>query len=145
LLAALGEDRPFWKITGRLRIRNLEALVARAPVAFELYADFRRFPRPWVDTRMFACTPRAFHSLFLPRIGEMRHDLVVPAGYSAPEEWLFAQLLAERSRHLIVPRLRTEPVVDGYSGQGADYGRASRRLWSAARGVSRKLVPGLWI
>ena len=145
LLGGLGEDAMFWKITGRLQIRNLERLVATAPVNPRLYADFRRFPRPWVDTRVFACTPAGFRSLFSPRVQRMRQDELASAGYSAPEEWLFSELLTQRPNGSIVPRLRVEPIIHGYSGFGDDYARPSRRLWSAARGMSRRLLPGLWI
>lgn len=145
LLGGLGEDGVFWKITGRLRIRNLDRLVATAPENLTLYADFRRFPRPWVDTRVFACTPAGFRGLFSRRVERMRHDELARTGYSAPEEWLFGELLPECPNGRVVPRLRVEPVIHGYSGFGDDYARLSRRLWSAARGVSRRLLPGLWI
>lgn len=145
LMQALGDDRPFWKVTGRLRIRNLERLIATAPEDAELYADFRRIPRHWVDTRVFACTPRAFRRLFWPRVDDMRQDALAKAGFSAPEEWLYGELLPERRDGLLVPRLRVEPMIEGYSGFGDDYARASRRLWSTVRGTSRRMLPGLWI
>lgn len=145
LLRALGEDGVFWKVTGRLRIRNLQRLVATAPQGAELYADFRRIPRHWVDTRVFACTPRAFRRLFWSRVGDMRQDVLAQAGFSAPEQWLYGELLPERGDGLLVPRLRVEPLIEGYSGFGDDYARPSRRLWSAVRGTSRRILPGLWI
>jgi hypothetical protein len=145
LLRALGDDGVFWKLTGRLRFTNLEQLIATAPASCALYADFRRFPHPWVDTRVFASTPKAFRSLFLPRVDLMRQDELDRIGYTAPEERLFSELLAERSRWAIVPRLRTEPVIEGYSGHGDDYARPTRRLWTRARSVIRKVFPGLWI
>ncbi|HWI05900.1 MAG TPA: hypothetical protein VNT54_00100, partial [Solirubrobacteraceae bacterium] len=145
LLRALGEDELFWKVTGRLRIRNLERLAATAPQDADLYADFRRHPRPWVDTRIFACTPRAFRQLLWSRVDGMRHDELAGAGYSAPEEWLFGELLPERVNVRLVPRLRVEPMIEGYSGFGDDYARPSRRLWSAVRGTSRRILPRLWI
>lgn len=145
LLSALGEDGVFWKLTGRLRFTNLERLIATAPASCALYADFRRFPHPWVDTRVFACTPRAFRGLFLPRVDLMRQDELDRTGYTAPEERLFSELLAERSDWPIVPRLQVEPVIEGYSGFDDDYARPLRRAWSRARGVIRRIFPGLWI
>jgi hypothetical protein len=145
LLKALGDDGVFWKLTGRLRFTNLERLIATAPSSCALYADFRRYPHPWVDTRVFASTPRAFRGLFLPRLDLMRQDELDRTGYSAPEERLFSELLDERSRWPIVPRLRVEPTIEGYSGQGGDYARPTRRVWSRARGVIRRVFPGLWI
>ena len=145
LLSALPDDEPFWKVTGRLRFTNLARLIASAPPGAELYADFRRLPRPWVDIRVFACTPRAFRQLLLSRVELMRQDELERAGFSAPEERLYRELLAERDRERIVPRLRHEPLIEGYSGHGDDYARASRRLWSAVRGTIRRICPPLWI
>ena len=144
LLGALGEREPFWKVTGRLQVRNLAALVRSTPQGCDLYADFRRLPRQWVDTRVFACTASGFRRLFSSRIDLMRQDEVVAAGFSAPEERLFGELLGDRGAR-IVPRLRVEPRIFGTSGLGVDYGRPKRRAWSTVRGVSRKVVPGLWI
>jgi hypothetical protein len=145
LLGALAPDEPFWKVTGRLRFTNLDRLIATTPAGRELYVDFRRIPRPWVDTRVFACTPRAFRELFVSREPLMRQDVLDRSGYSAPEERMFEELMPLRERARIAPRLRLEPRVEGYSGQGADYARPSRRIWTAARGIARRLVPPLWI
>jgi hypothetical protein len=145
LLSALPDDEPFWKVTGRLRFTNLARLIASEPPGAELYADFRRVPRHWVDIRVFACTPRAFRELLLPRVELMRQDELERAGFSAPEERLFSELLPERERARIAPRLRHEPRIEGYSGHGDDYARPSRRLWSATRATIRRLCPPLWI
>src|SRR5215210_2588345 len=118
LLGALAADEPFWKVTGRLRFTNLDRLIATAPVGPELYIDFRRFPRRWVDIRIFACTPRAFRELFVSREALMRQDELDRSGYSAPEERLFEELLPQRERARVAPRLRLEPRVEGYSGHG---------------------------
>ena len=145
LLAALPDDEPFWKVTGRLRFTNLDRLVASAPADAGLYADFRRLPRRWVDIRIFACTPRAFRELLLPRVALLRQDELEREGYSAPEERLFGELLPERRRARIVPRLRAEPRIEGYSGHGDDLARPSRRAWAATRASIRRLCPPLWI
>jgi hypothetical protein len=145
LLSALPPDKPFWKVTGRLRFTNIDRLVATAPAGCELYVDFRRFPRRWVDTRVFACTPRAFTDLFVSREELMRQDVLDRSPYSAPEERLFEELMPLRDRARIAPRLRLEPRIEGYSGHGADYARATRRAWTAARATIRRLCPPLWI
>ena len=145
LLGALAADEPFWKVTGRLRFTNLDRLIETAPAGAELYIDFRRFPRRWVDIRIFACTPRAFRELFASREPLMRQDQLDRSGYSAPEERLFEELLPLRERARVAPRLRLEPRVEGYSGHGQDYARPSRRIWSAVRGIVRRLCPPLWI
>lgn len=145
LLAGLGDREPFWKVTGRLRFTNLASLIATAPEGAGLYVDFRRHPRPWVDTRVFACTPQAFRDLLLPRVELLRQDELERAGFSAPEERLFSELLPERERARIVPRLRYEPRIEGYSGQGEDYARPARRAWVGMRAIVRRACPPLWI
>lgn len=145
LLGELAAGEPFWKVTGRLRFTNLDRLIATTPAGCELYVDFRRFPRRWVDTRVFACTPRAFRELFVSRLPLMRQDDLDRSGYSAPEERLYEELLPERQTGRLAPRLRVEPRIEGISGQGGDYARPSRRAWSAARRTIRRLCPPLWI
>lgn len=145
VLGGLDEDAPFWKITGRLRITNFARLAASAPDGAAMYADFRRIPRPWVDLRIYACTPAAFRGLLAPRVELLRQDELERAGYSAPEERLFEELLPLRSSRRIVPRLRVEPIIEGFSGFGEDYARPTRRLWSAVRGTTRRVLPGLWL
>jgi hypothetical protein len=145
LLGALGENDLFWKITGRLRIKNFARLAATAPSGSDLYADFRRYPRPWVDLRVFACTPNGFRRLLLSRVDRMRQDELARAGYSAPEQRLFGELLSECSHGRVVPRLLHEPVVEGHSGFDKDYARPSRRMWSGVRSVSRRVLPELWL
>jgi hypothetical protein len=144
ILSALGKNDLFWKVTGRLRVRNLTQLVASTPGDCELYIDFRRYRHPWVDTRIFASSAGAFRRVFLTRIDLLRQDLL-PVGAVAPEERLFWALLPERERERIVPRLRVEPMFEGSSGFGEDYGRPRRRVESAVRRVTRRILPSLWI
>jgi hypothetical protein len=145
VLRELDDDEPFWKITGRLRIVNFARLATGAPSGVSLYADFRRIPRSWVDLRVFACTPAGFRALLSPRVELMRQDELERAGYSAPEERLFEELMPQRSSQRIVPRLRAEPIIEGFSGFGEDYARPVRRLWTGMRGATRKVFPGLWL
>lgn len=145
LLGSLGEGERFWKVTGRLRVTNLARLAGTVPAGVDLYADFRRIPRPWVDLRAFACTRRGFRDFLLANVELMRQDELDAAGYSAPEERLFEQLAGELGGGRIAPRLRLEPRLEGYSGFGDDYGRPSRRAWTAVRSVVRRLAPGVWI
>jgi hypothetical protein len=143
ILTALDDDELFWKVTGRLRVANLGRLIASTPRC-ALYIDFRRYRRPWVDTRVFAATPAGFRAAFLPRLDILRQDLL-PPNVVAPEERLFEELLPEVERLRIAPRLRVEPKIEGRSGLGEDYRRPRRRVESAVRRVTRRLVPALWI
>jgi hypothetical protein len=144
ILGALAADDVFWKVTGRLRIRNIARLVRSTPGGCALYIDLRRYPRRWVDTRVFAATSAGFHRSFMTRIETLRHDLL-PPGMVAPEERLFGELVTEREREGIAARFRVEPLIEGSSGFGEDYRRPRRRLQSAVRTVSRRVVPALWI
>ena len=141
ILSSLGADDLFWKVTGRLRVRNLDTLVKSTPNC-DLYIDFRRYRHRWV--RLFATTPAAFRRLFLTRIDILRQDQLPPA-FVAPEQRLFDNLLPERAEFAIVPRLRVEPVIEGISGVGEDYRRPRRRVESAVRRVTRRVLPALWI
>jgi len=145
LLGALGESEAFWKVTGRLRVTNMQRLVASAPPGAALYADFRRVPRPWVDLRALACTRSGFCELLWPRVDGMSQAAAEAAGCSAPEEWLYGELAPRRAALGVVPRLRVEPRMEGYSGFGEDLARPSRRVWSTLRGGARRLLPGLWL
>jgi len=143
ILSRLGDGDLFWKVTGRLHVRNLARLVATTPEC-DLYLDFRRYRIRWVDTRVFAATPRGFRAAFLSRIELLRQDLL-PAGVVAPEQRLFDELgeLADAIR--LEPRLRVEPSIEGRSGLGEDYRRPRRRLESGVRAVTRRIAPSLWI
>jgi hypothetical protein len=144
ILSALGANELFWKVSGRLRVTNLAQMLESTPSDCGLYIDFRRHRHHWVDTRIFAATPGAFRRLFRSRIDVLRQDLL-PPGVVAPEQRLFDSLLPERERERIVPRLRREPVIEGYSGLGENYRRPRRRIESSVRSVTRRLLPSLWI
>ncbi len=143
ILSQLGETDVFWKVTGRLRVENLDRLVASTP-ACDLYIDLRRYRIHWADTRVFAATPRGFRAALLDNIELLRHDLL-PEGAVAPEQLLFDELLALRDAIRLEPRLRVEPRISGRSGFGEDYGRPRRRLESAVRSVTRRVARSVWI
>lgn len=143
ILSQLGENDLFWKVTGRLRVRNLERLVASTPDC-DLYIDLRRYRVQWADTRVFATTASAFRTAFLSRIELLRHDLL-PDDAVAPEQLLFEELLGLRGTLRLEPRLRVEPVIEGSSGLGEDYRRPRRRLESGVRAVTRRIAPSVWI
>lgn len=143
ILSALGDDDLFWKVTGRLQIRNLDRLAQSTP-ACDLYIDIRRYRIRWVDTRVFAATRAGFRQAFLARIELLRHDLL-PPGVVAPEQRLFDELLELRDEIRLEPRLRVEPHIAGSSGLGEDYRRPRRRVESSVRAVTRRVIPALWI
>jgi hypothetical protein len=143
ILSTLGEDDLFWKVTGRLRVRNLERLVMSTPDC-DLYIDLRRYRLRWADTRVFAATPAAFRTAFLSRIELLRHDLL-PVDAVAPEQLMFEELLALQGTLRLAPRLRVEPVIEGSSGLGEDYRRPRRRFESGVRAVTRRVAPSVWI
>jgi len=143
ILGALGDDEIFWKVTGRLRVRNLGPLVDTTPDC-DLYIDLRRYRLHWADTRVYASTPAAFRRAFLARIDVLRHDLL-PNDAVAPEQLLFDELLSLRGDLRLAPRLRLEPVIEGTSGLGENYRRPRRRLESGVRSAARRLAPALWI
>ena len=142
----LRADDVFWKVTGRLRVMNLPALVRSAPVLFDLYCDLRNVPligetlggNQWMETRLFASTPTAYMRLFG---GQGGCDYVIEKGFYA------LVLAAITSGDLaIYPRFRRQPVFAGTSGaSGQSYRSAIYRAKELIRKVGRKLAPRLWL
>jgi hypothetical protein len=143
ILSGLRENELFWKVTGRLQIRNIGRLALSTPPC-DLYIDLRRHRLQWADTRVFAVTPAGFRTAFLARIEMLRHDRL-PPGAVAPEQLLFAELLGLHNVIRIEPRLRVEPHIAGSSGFGENYRRPRRRVESSVRALTRRFIPSLWI
>jgi hypothetical protein len=132
----------FWKVTGRYRVRNLPAIVRRAPPSFTVYVDLRRYPVPWFDTRIMAWTHEGYRTVFRGIYEELREDLLgAPA-----EERLYPMLLAHVGRPGIVPRFTIQPRVEGTRGfDNRNYHTGINLLKYYIRRVTRRLVPSLWI
>ena len=142
----LGAGEPVWKVTGRLRVRNLAEMLRTAPARFSVYADLRRVPligdalggNRWMDCRLFAFTPQG-HAAHLA--GTWRESWI------SVEKYLYARLVARMADDpLIVPRLRRQPRLSGVSARGtANYDSLAYAAKDALRATTRRLALALWI
>ena len=139
-----------WKVSGRLRVLNIERLVRHRPLKFDLYCDLRDVPligeafggNKWMDTRCWAATYAFFNSVFRGQCENMKHHDV---GGSA-EKYLYRLVRGLPDSHMIVPRFRIQPNIAGYSGYAnADYQSVGYRAKNMVRAISRRLVPWVWL
>lgn len=151
-LRALGvsADARLWKVTGRLIVRNMAAMVHSAPPRFALYADFRHVPlighrlggNDWLELRLIAVTMDGYDRYLRGHFGD---------GYVL-EHAFFARLrpLVERrpggGDADIVPRFRVQPEWQGRSGHSnQDYRSRGYRLKGALRAFTRRHLQFLWL
>lgn len=142
----LRADSALWKVTGRLCVLNLPALVRTAPAEFDLYCDLRNVPliadalggNQWMETRLFATTPAAYSRLFG---GRASCDYVIEKGFYK----LVRAAMAEGSMD-IHPRFRRQPILAGVSGaSGANYRSGTYRTKELIRTAGRFAAPRLWL
>lgn len=141
LIAAAGERAVVWKITGRYQVRNLARMVRTAPARFDLYCDVRNRPIAWLDLRFMAWTPAGYDRLLRGIAERLGTDPKEPAmhGY-------VTGLATTGGDAGVVPRYRTEPLVDGVRGwDNRHYAKGAARLKFWLRAAARQLVPTLWI
>jgi len=145
------ETTRYWKITGRLIIRNIAALIRTAPAKFDLYIDLRLVPGvlrglgmdKWADTRIIGFTPEGYRKHILDKrqiVGTPGHVFVV-------EEALFPVYLdGWKKGEAIVPRFAVQPVMIGVGAESnKDYNDLPSRLKNLARRFTRRFVPSLWL
>lgn len=150
-IAEADRSTRFWKITGRLIIRNLSDLIASAPDDFWVYIDLRLFPdflrafgaNRWADTRIFSFTPDGYRKYFLGKrevVGTPGHPLAVEL---ALFDGLFETYEAGGP---LVPRFQTQPIISGVcAGTLKDYDDLAGQTKNLARLFARKVAPSLWI
>lgn len=141
----LGEDEPVWKVTGRLIVENLAALIATQPQGLSIYADCRDVPligealggNQWIDTKLIAFTPKGFRTL-------IHHDW--PDENFTVEKLLYQHLKPVLRRKDITPRFRVQPEFIGTSGgSGKNYRSFGNRTKSTVRRAARTFAPWLWL
>jgi hypothetical protein len=145
------ETTRYWKITGRLIIRNMADLIRTAPAGFELYIDMRLVPPAlrgfgtdkWADTRIIGFTPEGYRKHILDK----RQIVGTPGSVFVVEEALFPVYLnAWHKGEAIVPRFVTQPVMIGVGAESnKDYNDLPSRIKNAARRFTRRFLPSLWL
>jgi hypothetical protein len=140
------DETPVWKITGRLILRNVSALIRSRPENAEVYVDMRSVPligeklggNDWAEMRMICYTIGAYQR-YLQGKGPS-------CGY-VTEKGLFRLLQEVRAVGANVqPRFRVQPRFSGIcGGSNKDYQSLEYQLKDGVRAVSRVVVPGLWL
>ncbi|MGG7568660.1 hypothetical protein ACQ5SO_21100 [Rhodovulum sp. DZ06] len=151
-IAGKPETHRVWKITGRLKIQNIEKLIEKAPDGFGVYIDMRLVPSylkgfgtdRWADTRIIGFTPEGYRGHF--------HGKKAIVGTQGPmshvvELALFPPLYdAWKQGDAIAPRFTVQPIMLGVGAESLkDYNDASARLKNLIRSATRTVAPGLWL
>lgn len=136
----IGPDTHLVKLTGRLRVRNLAAILHRLPASLDLALDIAPFKDPsngFVDTRLMVVS-KAFYA---NRIEGMYQQVNGSKNITA-ENCLY-QVIRKSPGSNILPRLPLEPRWSGYSGStGMQYDSVGMRLRYPAR-VARRFAKQL--
>ncbi len=143
----LSDEDVFWKVTGRLRFRNIVEMIAALPAAYDVACDLHNLPlvgtgrligNRYMDLRTFSCKVRA-------------HRLLFGGLYEAPTwrfDWRYLYQAVERARGNldIIPRFPIQPELDGVSGRhNREYNSGVQSLKNSMRTLGRRVVPWLWI
>ena len=142
LLQVLDETECFWKVTGRLKVLNLQKLIAKTPRSYDVLIDFMRRPTSMVDLRFLSCSRGGYRRHFEGLYDALRED----TKKMSAEGYLFLQWSAIYRELNIVPRHIRQPKIRGVGGQhNVDYlgGINVTKYW--IRAIARTLMPNLWI
>jgi len=138
------EHTVVWKVTGRYVVKNLEQLINQQPSRFDIYCNFRNYPKHWVDTFLMAWTPAAYKKCIKGIYDSLKTNVPeVPTGTAAEEllrDW-FDQQTSIKFAH----RFKVTPWVEG--ARGADNkGYSTDNKWKTQfRNVVNVVLPWLWI
>lgn len=147
-LRALGlpGDTQVWKVTGRLIVKNMARMLAKAPKAFSLYADFRHVPlvgaklggNEWLELRLVAASLDGYDQYFRGHYGD---------GYVIERAFFDRLFPLLKSRPAgVYPRFRTQPSLVGFSGySNKSYASLEYRLKGWLRDFTRAFLPFVWI
>jgi hypothetical protein len=142
LLKTLDEHDCFWKVTGRLKILNLDRLIRTAPSRYGILMDFLRKPTPMVDLRLLSCSRAGYRQRFEGSYVSFREDVLK----MSVEGYLYSLWVGRLDEFGIIPRHRWQPKIGGVGGQhNVDYyaGLNVAKYW--VRFAARLFLPRLWI
>lgn len=147
LSSIVGNDDWLWKVTGRLKLLNLDTLHRRVGgKGYDLVCDLHRFPlvgsgrlrgNRYMDLRAFGVRRTAYDAAYR---GTWQHVPVFDA-------FAMFDITRAAGRHLrVLPRFPIEPMLQGISGRHLrDYSSPAQRWKSAVRGMLRRVAPMVWI
>lgn len=137
-----------WKTTGRLKFLNLPEMAARCTSQpFDVLCDLHDVP--WVgsgkwhrhqnmDLRIFAFRLWAYDG--------MLRDLWLTHESGLDAEFMYHQMRQSPPDVRVVRRFPLQPRLQGISGRHQrDYLSPSQRAKDAVRGMTRRLMPWLWL
>jgi hypothetical protein len=142
LLSELHKNDYFWKVTGRLRVYNIINIINTSPAGYNLLIDFKKYPFPMVDLRLYSCSRNGYEQLFNGRYSEFREDQLG----SSVEFYLYKKWEGCAEELSIVQRHRLQPKIGGVGGQhNEDYlsGQNLVKYWG--RSMMRFIAPSLWL
>ena len=136
----------FWKVTGRLKVLNLEEMIARAPQDYDIYCDLRKAPligevlggNRWMDLRVFSFSASGYDTCLR---GKYDSGCVL-------EKELFQVLTRRMHGHSckIIPRFNVQPGLEGYCGlTNTSYQSFAYRMKGWVRQFSRVVLPQIWL
>lgn len=140
----------FMKATGRLLVRNIDALVQTIDARASAHFDVR--DHDWhrrlglngtahhTDTRFFVVHRALFDAHF-----RHLHSRHTSGTFSIEASYLTALRDAQRAGWLIRDRFYVEPIYGGVAGHGKDYDSLRERSKRAVRRVARRWLPSLKI
>lgn len=132
----------FWKVTGRLHIYNIINIIDTSPAEYNLLIDFKKYPVPMVDLRLYSCSRAGYEQLFKGKYSEFREDQLG----SSVEFYLYKKWDNYADELSIVQRHRLQPKIGGVGGQhNEDYLGGQNRVKYWGRSVMRFIAPSLWL
>lgn len=143
----LSENDHFWKVTGRLKVLNLAAMVTAMTTHYDVLCDLHNFPfvgtgkvfdNRWMDLRVFSCTQSAYKKLFAGKYEEL--------GPRINQDVLYDVVMEARSHMNILPRFLEQPVISGVSGRhDRSYHSGMQKMKTVVRAGFRKTIPFVWV
>jgi hypothetical protein len=142
-------ERTLWKVTGRLRVLNLTALIESAPTTCSIYCDLRNVPiignsmggNRWMDLRLFSCTLAGYDCFMRDEYLHLK-----ASECRSPEFYFFDRLVQHVRSGEVIPRFRVQPNIAGFGGhRNVDYQKGSYRVKNTVRAIGRKVTPWLWL
>lgn len=135
-----------WKATGRYIIRNLNKIISRKPSNFDIYCNFRKFPKRWAEMYLIAWTFNGYKSCLQDIYHNLKPVFVNNIRVKDPEE-VFIDLLEESNSSIkIIPRFNITPMVDGVRGwTNQSFLEGKDLLKFYVRRVSNIVLPWFWI
>lgn len=133
-----------WKVTGRYIIKNMKQIITKQPSNFDIYCNFRNYPKHWVDTFLMAWTPIAYQNCLKGVYDSLKTNIPeVPLGTAAEE--LLRKWFDKQSTIKFAYRFKATPWIDGM--RGADNkGYSTDNQWKIQlRNILNFIFPWLWI